>query len=79
MRLFATADKSKCLKLLSYGIAGCPLLKGFEYIILKSMEIQFGHSELSVISQVSAVEGCPLSGFPLIGGCRPGHTRAKPG
>ena len=33
--------------------------------ILKSMEIQSGHSELSVISQVSAVEGCPLSGVPL--------------
>ena len=29
--------------------------------ILKSMEIQSGHSELSVISQVSAVEGCLLS------------------
>ena len=33
--------------------------------VLKSMEIQSGHSELSVISQVSAVEGCPLSGVPL--------------
>ena len=33
--------------------------------ILKSMEIQSGHSELSVISQVSAVEGCPLSRVPL--------------
>ena len=33
--------------------------------ILKSMEVQSGHSELSVISQVSAVEGCPLSGVPL--------------
>ena len=29
------------------------------------MEIQYGHLELSVISQVSAVEGCPLSGVPL--------------
>ena len=29
------------------------------------MEIQSGHSELSVISQVSAVEGCPLSGVQL--------------
>ena len=29
------------------------------------MEIQSGHSELSVISQVSAVEGCLLSGVPL--------------
>ena len=33
--------------------------------ILKSMEIQSGHSELSVISQVSAIEGCLLSGVPL--------------
>ena len=29
------------------------------------MEGQSGHSELSVISWVSAVEGCPLSGVPL--------------
>ena len=29
------------------------------------MEIQTGHSELAVISQVSAVEGCPLSRVPL--------------
>ena len=29
------------------------------------MEIQSGHSEMSIISQVSAVEGCPLSGVPL--------------
>ena len=33
--------------------------------MLKSMEIRSGYSELSVISQVSAVEGCPLSGVPL--------------
>ena len=33
--------------------------------MLKSMEIQSGHSELFVISQVSAIEGCPLSGIPL--------------
>ena len=32
---------------------------------MKSMEIQSGHSELSVISQVSVVEGFPLSGVPL--------------
>ena len=53
-------DQSKCLL---YGIAECPLLRGLN--ILKSMEIQSGHSELSVMSQVSAVEGCPLSGVPL--------------
>ena len=29
------------------------------------MEIRSGHSEMSVISQVSSVEGCPLSGIPL--------------
>ena len=29
------------------------------------MEIQSGHSELSVTSQVSAIEGCPLNGVPL--------------
>ena len=32
---------------------------------LKSMEKWSAHSELSVISWVSAVEGCPLSGAPL--------------
>ena len=53
-------DQNKCLL---YRIVGCPLLRGLN--ILKSMEIQSGHSELSVISQVSAVEGCPLSGVPL--------------
>ena len=35
-------------------------LRGFE-----SMEIQSGHSEMSIIMQVSAVEGCLLSGVPL--------------
>ena len=54
-------DQSKCPL---YGIAGCLLLRGFEYIET-SMEIQSGHSELSVISQVSACEGCLLSGVPL--------------
>ena len=33
--------------------------------VLKSMEIQSRHSEMSVISQVSAVEGCLLSRGPL--------------
>ena len=46
-----------------YRIAGCPLLRGLN--VLKSMEIQSGHLKLSVISQVSAVEGCLLSGVPL--------------
>ena len=32
---------------------------------VEAMEIQSGYSELSIISQVSAVEGCPLSGVPL--------------
>ena len=33
--------------------------------VLKSMEIWSGRSEMSVISQVSTVEGCPLSRVPL--------------
>ena len=33
--------------------------------ILKSMEIRSGHSEMSVVTQVSVVEGCLLSGVPL--------------
>ena len=37
--------------------------------VLKSMnsKIHSGHSKLSVISQVSTVEGCPLSRVPLYG------------
>ena len=34
------------------------------------MEGQSGLSELSVISWVSAVEGCPLSGVPLYTECK---------
>ena len=37
--------------------------------VSKSMEKQSGLSELSVISWVSAVEGCPLSGVPLCCAC----------
>ena len=33
--------------------------------VLKCMEKRLGHSEVSVILWVSAVEGCPLSGVPL--------------
>ena len=42
-------------------------LQGFLGVsnVLKSMEICSGLSKLSVISQVSAVEGCPLSRVPL--------------
>ena len=40
-----------------YRIAGCSLLRGF----VEVYRIQSGHSELSVISQMSAVEGCLLS------------------
>ena len=50
-------------KLVSVIIAGCPLLRGFECIEVYGDTVQ-GHSEMSVISQVSAVEGCPLSGVP---------------
>ena len=46
-----------------YRIAGCLLLRGLN--ILKSMEIWSGHSEMSIISQASAVEGCPFSRVPL--------------
>ena len=35
------------------------------------MEIHSGLSELSVLSQVSAVEGCPLSGVPVAGKATP--------
>ena len=35
--------------------------------------MQSGHSDLSVILQVSAVEGCTLSGVPLL--CPSGLTR----
>ena len=55
-------DQSKCPL---YGIAGCLLLRGLNILKSDSMEIQSGHLELSVISQVPAVEGCPLSGVPL--------------
>ena len=54
-------DQNKCPL---YGIAGCLLLRGLN-IILTSMEIQSRHSKLSVILQMSTIEGCPLSGVPL--------------
>ena len=38
--------------------------EGFR-IIWKSIEKQWGPESLSIMSQVSAVEGCPLSGVPL--------------
>ena len=44
--------------------SGVPAVEGV-CIILKSMEIQSGHSELSVISQVSAFEGSSLCRVPL--------------
>ena len=40
-----------------YGVAGCALFRG-----IMSMKKRSGLSELSVISWVSAVEECPLSG-----------------
>ena len=33
--------------------------------LFKPMEIQSGQSQVSVLSRVSTVEGCPLSGVPL--------------
>ena len=44
---------------LYYEVAGCPLLRGLECIEVYG-DIQSGHSELSVISQVFAVQGCLL-------------------
>ena len=35
-------------------------------LVLKSMEGQSGLPELSIISWVSAIQGCPLSGFHCI-------------
>ena len=45
--------------------SGVSTVEGFHGDVLKSMEIWSGHSEMSVITQVSAIEGCPLSGVPL--------------
>ena len=58
----AQTGQTKCLL---HGVVGCPLFKGFN--VLKTMEICSRHSELyaTCISQVSVVEGCPLSGIPL--------------
>ena len=47
-------DQNKCPL---YGIAGCPLLRGFEYTEVYNMEMQSGHTKLSVILQVSALRG----------------------
>ena len=46
-----------------YGVVGCPLFRGCLSIKVNG---QSGLSELSVILWVSAVEGCPLSGFHCI-------------
>ena len=42
--------------------------------VLKLMEKRSRHSELSVISQVSTIEGCPLSWVPLYFTCPNGGT-----
>ena len=55
-------DREKCPL---YGVAGCPLFRGCLSIEVYGTTVQSGLSELSVISWVSAVEGCPLSGVPL--------------
>ena len=58
------------------GVANCPLCEVVCYCsgsnrtkisvnVLNFMEIRSEHSELSIISHVSAVEGCPLRGDPL--------------
>ena len=46
--------------------------------MLKSMEGQSGLSELSVISWVSAIQGCPFSGVPLYFGPKMDHREACP-
>ena len=65
MRLFTIVNGTK--KCLLYGIAGCQLFGGGGGGVnaLKTIEIHSGHSELSVITQVSGVEGCLLGGVPL--------------
>ena len=52
-------DHEKCSL---YGVVGCPLFRGCLSIEVNNNE---GLAELSVISWVSAVEECPLSGVPL--------------
>ena len=49
--------------------SGVSTVEGASQNGLKSMEIQSRHSELSVLSQVSAVEGCLLSSVPLYDLC----------
>ena len=46
-----------------YGVTRCPLWRGSECTEVYGETIWT--QSLSVISQVSAVEGCPLSGVPL--------------
>ena len=46
-----------------YRVAGCLLFRGCLSVEVNGRTV--GLSELSVISWVSAVEGCPLSGVPL--------------
>ena len=46
-----------------YRVAGCPLFRDSN--VLKSMGKLSGHSELSIISWVSAAEGRLLCGIPL--------------
>ena len=49
----------RCKNCSLYGVAGCPLFRGY-----LSIEVN-GRTELSVILWLSAVQGCPLSGVPL--------------
>ena len=44
--------------------SGVSTIQGLLIKVLKSMEGQSGLPELSVISWMSAVQGCPLSGVP---------------
>ena len=67
-KLYYLAKKGGCTCTpLPMRLAGCPLLKGFECIDSWSLWwlVWSGHSELSVILQVSADEGYPLTRVPL--------------
>ena len=50
---------------LRYVVAGCPLFRGCLSIEVNGKAMQSGLSELSIISWVSAIQGCLLSGVPL--------------
>ena len=62
---YCTGSNGTEIRVLLYRIAGCPLLRDFECIEVYGDTVRTLILEMSVISQVSAIEGCPLSGVPL--------------